>query len=687
MRKFWIAFLILLLIPASTYAADLPADFTESLVAEGLIYPTTMAFAPDGRLFITEQEGAVRVVKNGVLLPDPFLTVAVDARGERGLLGIAFDPNFASNQYVYIYYTTAEDPIHNRVSRFTANGDVAVPGSEVPLLDIAPLSSAQNHNGGALHFGADGKLYVAVGDNANAENAERLDTLKGKILRLNPDGSIPTDNPLMAQTTGDYQAIWAYGLRNPYNFAVQPGTGQIFVNDVGQNTWEEINEGIPGANYGWPATEGETDNPDFVSPLYVYGHGGGPDTGCSIVGAAFYNPATVTFPADYVGDYFFADYCSRWIKRYDAATDTAIPFATNTAPQVIDIRVAANGDLYYLARNGSRDAGVVYRVSYNAPPEPTQPITLLAPTGTVTDSLGNPDFIWNAADGVEKYEFYLARTSSITVPVFYGTFAAADYCTANQCSVNLTTIDDGGFYWLPNDTYSVYLRAAGDNWPSTGQQFTLATAAPAAPTLNAPTFSFEGASRPTYNWTLEGDAALSTWFQLYVALRSNLAAPAVNLWVNRVDACGSLTSTTCALTPAMDLANGEYEAYLRSWNPGGFSDYAAPQPFTLAWTPPPLIQNMDVSLTPPLTFSWDAAENASWYQIWIGSADFSQTYHIRWLTAAELGCDDGGTCAFLPEGIVIGRGSNAWFVQAWGSGGLSSGGDFGGWSQGPSFTI
>ena len=141
--------------------------------------------------------------------------------GERGLLGIAFDPNFASNHFVYVYYTATSPTVHNRVSRFIANGDVAVPGSESVILELNPLSDATNHNGGAIHFGLDGKLYIGVGENANGANAQTLSNLLGKMLRINPDGSIPSDNPFFTTASGDNRAIWALGLRNPFTFAIE----------------------------------------------------------------------------------------------------------------------------------------------------------------------------------------------------------------------------------------------------------------------------------------------------------------------------------------------------------------------------------------------------------------------------------------------------------------------------------
>src|SRR5437588_9741604 len=167
----------------SARAATLPAGFAETQVANGLTSPTAMDFAPDGRLFVCLQGGQLRVIKNGTLLATPFLTVTVDSSGERGLLGVAFDPNFATNNFIYIYYTVPGSPAHNRVSRFTASGDVAVAGSEFVLLNLNNLSGATNHNGGAIHFGPDGKLYIAVGENANPSNAQTLSNLLGKVLR------------------------------------------------------------------------------------------------------------------------------------------------------------------------------------------------------------------------------------------------------------------------------------------------------------------------------------------------------------------------------------------------------------------------------------------------------------------------------------------------------------------------
>lgn len=362
-----IAITIHVSLSASAQAATLPPGFAETLVTSGLVDPTAMAFAPDGRLFVCQQAGQLRVIDHGVLLPTPFVMVTVDANGERGLLGVAFDPDFSTNQYVYVYYTTPSPAVHNRVSRFTADGNAAVPDSETVILELDDLSLATNHNGGAIHFAADGTLYIGVGENATPSNAQSLDNLLGKILRIKADGSIPPDNPFYNVAVGKNRAIWALGLRNPFTFAFHPLNGRILINDVGQNTYEEINDGAAGANYGWPLSEGPTTDPAQRTPIYFYAHGNGPLLGCAITGGTFYRPAPVQFPPEYVGAYFYADLCSGWINRFDAGSRRASirpsvsTFASGIS-QPVDLQVGSDGSLYYLARG----SGSIYRISYIA---------------------------------------------------------------------------------------------------------------------------------------------------------------------------------------------------------------------------------------------------------------------------------------------------------------------------------
>jgi len=355
--------------------STVPAAFNDVQVATGLTNPTQMEFAPDGRIFVSEQPGRVRIIKNGSLLSAPFVTLNVNSDGERGALGLAFDPAFASNHYVYVYYTSASGP-HNRVSRFIANGDTAA-GGETVILDLPPLSGATNHNGGGIHFGTDGKLYVSAGENASPPNSQSLGTLLGKLMRINPDGSIPTDNPFYASATGINRAIWALGLRNPYTFAIQPGSGRIFIDDVGETNWEEIDDGMAGANYGWPTTEGATTDPSFQSPLYTYGHTNG---ACAITGGAFYNPAVAAFPSDYVGAYFFADYCGGWIHRLDPSTKTVTDFATGISSPT-DLKVGSDGALYYVERGTGSVRKITYAGSGQAPSISQQPANATVSAG------------------------------------------------------------------------------------------------------------------------------------------------------------------------------------------------------------------------------------------------------------------------------------------------------------------
>lgn len=349
MRCKLIGLFILLCFAKNLKASNLPFGFVEVKLADGLD-AVSMALAPDGRLFVLEKFGQVRIIDStGQLLPEPFLYLPVDNFNERGLVGIAFAPDFEQNPWVYLYYTVP-GANHNRVSRFRAEGNFAVAGSEEILLELDQLSGP-HHNAGAMLFGNDGMLYIATGDGTNASNSQNLNSLLGKILRIRPDGSIPQDNPFYHQLAGNYRAIYALGLRNPFSMTMDPQTGRIFCGDVGGYYREEINEIVPGGNYGWPLIEGKIAGqkpPDnYKDPLYAYSH----DEGCAIVGGAFYTPQQAMFPASYFGKYFFSDYCSGTIKTFDPATGAVGTFATG-ADRPISLQVAADGTLYYIARGG-----------------------------------------------------------------------------------------------------------------------------------------------------------------------------------------------------------------------------------------------------------------------------------------------------------------------------------------------
>jgi glucose/arabinose dehydrogenase len=365
--------LLVLPIGPAQGAPNLPTGFTDSQVVSGLTNPTDMEFAPDGRLFVTEQAGRVRIAKpDGTLSTFLNISTKVDSTGDRGLQALTFDPNFSTNRYVYLHYTkkaTSTTPVHNRVVRVTASGDKVVSGSEKLIFRLGNQRTQAGHQGGAIDFGKDGMLYVSTGDNQTSTNAQQLTNLFGKMLRINKSGTIPTDNPFYTTASGNNRAIWALGLRNPFKFAVQPTpTGSIFINDVGEDAWEEINRGAAGANYGWNIYEGPESNPQYVDPIFAYGHDGAKETtGCSITGGVFYDPATLQLPSGYVGDYFFADFCSGWIRSRSVDPSSGVASISDFASGLerpIDLEVSKAGELYYLSRGSSVSPGSVSKIRY-----------------------------------------------------------------------------------------------------------------------------------------------------------------------------------------------------------------------------------------------------------------------------------------------------------------------------------
>jgi glucose/arabinose dehydrogenase len=370
--------LVLPMGPAQGAAAPTEPGFTDSQVVSGLTNPTDMEFAPDGRLFVTEDAGRLRIARpDGTLATFLNISTKVDSNGERGLLALTFDSRFSTNHYVYLHYTkkaTSTTPAHNRIVRVTASGNKAVAGSEKLIFRLGNQTAATDHQGGALDFGTDGKLYIATGDNARGTVAQQLTNLFGKMLRINKDGTVPTDNPFYFRASGNNRAIWALGLRNPFKFAIQPATDTmttdtIFINDVGEDTWEEINQLEKGANYGWPVHEGvANDDPPYVDPIFAYGHGSTDTTGCSITGGVFYPPTTTLFPPEYEGDYFFADFCNGWIRRLEATPGEASAFAASGfatgLERPIDLEVSKAGELYYLARGSMGSPALVGKIGY-----------------------------------------------------------------------------------------------------------------------------------------------------------------------------------------------------------------------------------------------------------------------------------------------------------------------------------
>lgn len=313
--------------PASASGATLPAGFERVLYASGLHLPTTIAFQ-GRRIFVAQKEGVVRIVNaDGTVRAQPYLTLHVSAQMERGILGLAIDPKFVKNRFVYVYYTTGPGakqyggtPV-NRVSRFrTRHGKGK---HEEILLDNIP-SDTGSHDGGDIHFGFDGKLYIGVGDGgSHSEEAELLDNLRGKILRLDRAGRVPRDNPFV-NTPNALPQIFASGFRNPFRSALRPFNKTYLVGDVGNVTWEELDMLQAGADYGWVRYEGPCPltaldcNPaqtvfgTTTAPIYYYSHNEDTNFGSAIVAGAF--PQNSNYPEPYNGAMFFGDWSAGWVR-------------------------------------------------------------------------------------------------------------------------------------------------------------------------------------------------------------------------------------------------------------------------------------------------------------------------------------------------------------------------------------
>jgi glucose/arabinose dehydrogenase len=312
-----------------------PAVALERLIS-GLTRPLYLTHAGDGsgRLFLVEQAGTIRVVKNGALLPTAFLDLRdrVEAGGEKGLLSVAFHPDFQTNRQFYVNYTTRQGgQLQTVIAQYQASAgdpDVADPASARVLLQID--QPYDNHNGGLVLFGPEGYLYIGMGDGGSGGdpqgNGQRLSTLLGKLLRIDVDGpappyGIPADNPFVGQA-GVRGEIWAYGLRNPWRFSFDRCTEQLFLGDVGESRWEEIDLIVKGGNYGWNIMEGSQcfrppsgcTTAGLALPIAEYSHG----SGCSITGGHLYRGKKYS---GLIGHYIFGDFCSGviWSLRPDGS--------------------------------------------------------------------------------------------------------------------------------------------------------------------------------------------------------------------------------------------------------------------------------------------------------------------------------------------------------------------------------
>lgn len=353
----------------------------------GLNIPIALSFSPDGRIFYAERNtGAIRIIVNRAVLPTPFYTLTnTNSVGERGLLGLALDPGFPSSPYVYAYqsYSDATNgTVYNRVLRIVANGDVGT--SHSVILQMQPLA-ATNHNGGVIAFGPDGKLYVVVGENAIISLSQNRMSPLGKVLRLNPDGSPPSDNPFFGSLTDDNR-IFTYGHRNMFGLAFHPFTGRVYVTENGPGCNDEINLLTAGANFGWgtsqtcsspppPPTNTNRDGPNPVLPIFWWG-----STICPTNAAIYGGP---NFTA-WRGDLFMGDCNNRRLHRLDLAApnyDTVLSDTILwTAPSfIMDVESGPDGAIWFTTPS------TIYRYYDTAQPPVAQFVA--APQRTIP---GNP---------------------------------------------------------------------------------------------------------------------------------------------------------------------------------------------------------------------------------------------------------------------------------------------------------
>lgn len=390
-------------------AQTLPTGFAlQDVVLEPFATnPVGFAFLPDGRILVIEKDsGNVRLAASGAGTSAVIATIqGVTAGDERGLLGVAVDPTWPARPYVYFHFTHTDSTVH--VTMYTASGDLALPGSTnmtlaSPYLLFKGIGDVYtHHNGGTLRFGPDGCLYVSAGDDGIACEAQDIDRPNGKILRLfvanmpgtgsgpPPLGDItPADNPFFG-STDNARLVYAYGLRNPFRFTVDFPTGNLYIGDVGLLAWEEVDElvalGYTGNNYGWPALEGFVpppcctecaSHPPFTDPVHVYANPTDPDLSAVVIAGPRYRrapDAPSSFPFEYVGDVFIAEFYAGWIRRLKRTGDAwdiapAVPGQpdagswANGIPYITDFQLGPDGALYFVNMIGIALPRGVHRI-------------------------------------------------------------------------------------------------------------------------------------------------------------------------------------------------------------------------------------------------------------------------------------------------------------------------------------
>jgi len=383
-------------------ATGVPAGFTKTLLAQGLKNPSTFAFAANGDIYIGEKPGDIVIYRNGAVMATPVVSLITDSGGEKGLLGIALDPNFATNGYLYISYTTLDE--HAQLSRLTVVNGIASQASEKIIMRGNQLQNV-HHSANDLKIGPDGKLWWSVGDNVpDISNGQTLVNIYGKMLRFNLDGTVPSDNPFV-NIPGAVPSIYAYGLRNPFRFTFLPN-GKAMTEDTGSNYWEEMNTIQSGGNYGWDFFEGNCGSCGYINPAYAYGHA--PIDGAASAIAAY---SGSVFPSQYNHVVFFGDYNRRDIEAvtFDPTYTTEISdtIFDNSAGTIANLAEGPDGNLYYV----SIFEGTFTKISATGPFAPTatasaSPNASLAAQAVTFSSAGSNDpygkplsYAWDFGDG------------------------------------------------------------------------------------------------------------------------------------------------------------------------------------------------------------------------------------------------------------------------------------------------